>query len=104
MSKEKTPEKGKSLGGRPPKYKTPEEIQKVIDEYFASVTFTDDKGNAYCQPTMTGLANALDLSRAALCGYKKKDEFLNTIKKARSKVEEALERHLYGSNVTGAIR
>ena len=89
--------------GRPPKYKTPEEMQKVIDEYFESVTYQDDKGRVICQPTMTGLANALDLSRAALCGYNKKDEFLNTIKKARAKVEESLEHHLYGNSVTGAI-
>lgn len=90
--------------GRPPKYKTPEEMQKVIDEYFESVTLTDDTGRIVSSmPTMTGLANALDMCRQSLCNYSEKDEFLDTIKKARMKVEEALERHLYGTGVTGVI-
>ena len=88
--------------GRPPKYKTPEDMQKVIDEYF--------NGDAWIQgdkpmfaPTMEGLAYALGMSRAALCGYNKKDEFLNTIKEARQRVAIALEQRLYGNNVTGII-
>lgn len=90
--------------GRPPKYKTAKEMQKVIDEYFESVTYCNpDTGREYCQPTMSGLADALDMCRKTLCNYSHKDEFLHTIKKARRKVEIALERHLYGNSVTGAI-
>lgn len=82
--------------GRPPKYKTPEDMKKVVDEYFA--TLGDDK------PTVTGLCIALDLTRQGLLEYTdKSDEFSDIIKKAKQKVEHALEQHLYTGQVTGAI-
>lgn len=81
-------------GGRPPKYKTPEEMQMVIDDYFGKV---GDK------PTMSGLALELGMSRQALCDYAKKDEFLDTIKSARLRVEAALEQHLFSGSVAGVI-
>lgn len=89
--------------GRPLKYKTPEEMQMAIDDYFGSVSWTDDNGITHCQPTMSGLAIALNMDRRSLVNYSHKEEFFPTIKKARAKVEEALERHLFGNNVTGVI-
>lgn len=53
---------------------------------------------------MSGLARRLGMSRQALMDYKKKDEFLDTIKEARGMVEEYNERRLHkGQNVAGAI-
>ena len=93
-------------GGRPPKYETPEEMQEVIDQYFSR------DGNAYIEmgddakmyaPTVSGLALELGLSRQALLDYQKKDAFLDTIKRAKQKIELALEQRLYGNAVTGTI-
>ena len=40
---------------------------------------------------MSGLANALNMSRQSLINYSKDDEFFDTIKKARADVEQQLE-------------
>ena len=81
--------------GRPPKYETPEEMQMVIDDYFGSLG--QDK------PTISALAYALGMSTEALRNYEAKDEFLATVKRAKQKVEMALEQHLFSGAVTGAI-
>ena len=69
--------------GMHPRYKTPEEMQKVIDEYFESCEgeiLTDADGNAVLNkygmpvrigekpPTVTGLALALGFTGRQLCG------------------------------------
>lgn len=96
--------KKKHAGGRPPKYKTVEELQEKIEEYF---DFCDNKTKkiyseklgemmvADPEPyTMSGLAYALNLSRQALVEYKNKDEFGDTIKRARDRVEKDIDRRL----------
>jgi hypothetical protein len=88
--------------GRPPIFKTPEEMQKVIDEYFQwcddrAVKIWDDTKKAeimISSPapyTMSGLARRLGFSRETLSNYKEKTEFLDTIKAARDRVEEDVE-------------
>lgn len=93
--------------GRPPKYKTPEEMEAVINKYFedcdrgretvctdkAGRPLTDKEGKVltYMRPlpyTMEGLDLALDfLSREARSRYKKKStEFRDVITRARKKV------------------
>ena len=85
--------------GRPPKYETPQEMQEAIDAYFDGL---DGE-----MPTITGLALALGFdSRAGLLYYQdEKREFLATIKKAKARVEVAMERELINRNgtVTGLI-
>lgn len=98
--------------GRPPKYKTPEEMQVVIDEYFAEcdnrlkeIHTKEGDSVAVCIPepyTMSGLAYALDMSRQALLEYNKKDQFLVTIKRARARVERDVERRLLEGTVGAA--
>jgi hypothetical protein len=94
--------KGKNKVGRPPLYKTPKEMQKVIDEYFdwcdnRAVKIWDDAKKSeimISSPapyTMSGLARRLGFSRQALIDYKNKSEFLYTIKAARDRVEEDIE-------------
>lgn len=94
--------------GRPKKYHNAEEMQLIIDEYFTSCLkikwesgkpVRDIAGNfvhEYCRPpTMSGLANALDMSRQSLINYKNEDEFFDTIERARRKVEMFTEEKLF---------
>ena len=97
--------------GRPPMYKNKEEMQKKIDEYFEECkgkVFTDAEGNVvtdkYGLPlyierkplTITGLALALGFnSRQALLNYQGKEEFNDTITRAKTKVEQYAEERLF---------
>ena len=88
----------KHAGGRPPKYTKKEEMQKKIDEYFMQC---DRDKEPY---TVTGLGLALDMSRQDLINYSNKEEFFDTIKKAKARVENYLEKRLINdSSATGII-
>lgn len=90
--------------GRPPLYDDPEEVKAIIDDYFLSVTHIHpETEQEISRPTMAGLAYALKMSRQSLINYGNKEEFFDTIKRARDRVEVALEENLYGNNVTGTI-
>lgn len=89
--------------GRPPKYSTPEEMQAAIDAYFNEGAWVQVGDNREFRPTISGLAYALDMSTEALRNYEEKDNFLATVKKAKLRVEMALEERLYGNSVTGLI-
>lgn len=89
--------------GRPPKYNTPEEMQSVIDEYFDGDAYVGTGDDRVFAPTVSGLAMHLDMTTQALRDYADKDEFLGTVKKAKQRVEVALEQRLHGNNVTGTI-
>jgi hypothetical protein len=52
---------------------------------------------------ITGLANFLGTSRETLVNYEEREEFFDTIKDAKSKVEQDWERLLIGANATGPI-
>lgn len=88
--------------GRPLQYKTPEEMQIVIDKYFDEDAWYDKDKTDY-RPTISGLCYALDISRETLKNYKEKDEFLYTVNAARKRIEMELECRLYGTAVTGMI-
>ena len=94
----------KHAGGRPPKYSKLEKFQKKVNEYF---DFCDNRtGEIHSEKwgdmivfdpepyTMSGLAYALDLSRQGLIDYSKKNKFLDTIKKARNRIEADQEKRL----------
>lgn len=88
----------KKKSGRPQKYTKKEEIEEKIDKYFKEC---DKNGEPY---TITGLGLALNMSRQDLINYSKKEEFFDTIKKAKSRVENYLEKKLItNSNSTGII-
>jgi len=74
-----------------PKYKTAEEMQVVIDDYFM-YREAEDK-----PVTMTGLAFALGFaSRQSFVDYKKKSKaFADAITRARLRVEEYAESRLF---------
>lgn len=70
------------MAGRPPMISSPEEMQEKIDQYFKEC---DKKKRPY---TVPGLALALGFStRQSLLDYAEKDEFVDTIKKAKLKIE-----------------
>lgn len=97
--------------GRPPMYKSKKEIQEKIDAYFEEckgkvhhnpdgTVATDKYGIPVIvdakPPTITGLALALGFtSRQALLNYQAKDEFVDTITRAKSRVECYAEERLY---------
>lgn len=87
-----------SKNGRPKKYTQVDAMQQKINEYFDEC---DKKKEPY---TITGLALALDLDRKSINNYAKDSKFFPTIKKAKLKVENYLEKYLItGGNSTGTI-
>lgn len=103
--------------GKPPMYKTVDEIEEKIEKYFENCKgypLTDSKGKQIFNkfgspvfvdvhpPTITGLALALGFaSRQALLNYQAKPEFNDTITRAKARVEQYAEERLFdrdGSN------
>lgn len=90
--------------GRPLKYKTVEELQAAIDEYFlycdnkTKEVHSEKLGDMVLpdpEPyTMSGLAIRLGLDRKSLLNYGERDEFFPTIKAARARVEADVERRM----------
>jgi hypothetical protein len=86
--------------GRPPKFEKPEDMQKSMDIYFAEIEKTGEP------PTICGLSEALGFEdRRSLLDYlHNKNEFTRTIKGAKRKIEQYLEKRLsQGQNVAGLI-
>lgn len=97
--------------GHPPRYKTARAMQKVIDKYFLDCEgqlLTDKNGDYVLDkngnpvktgarpPTVTGLALALGFtSRQALLNYQDKEEFVDTVTRAKARVEQFAEEMLY---------
>lgn len=67
------------------KYKTQEQLQKGIDEYFIKC---DEDKRPY---TMSGLAYSLGIDRVTLINYGKTDLFFTLIKEAKDRVQAQLE-------------
>lgn len=82
---------------RPLKFQSVEELQTAIDAYFAQCLLDNEP------LTVTGLALALDTTRQTLINYEEREEFLDAIKKAKTRVENYAEKRLFSSNATGAI-
>jgi len=81
----------KNKGGRPPMYKTKEEMQVKIDEYFDY--YVTELGNPI---TNSGFIYYLGFtSREGFNEYSKKPEFSDTIARAKLKLEENTEIKLY---------
>lgn len=99
----------RNAGGRPPKYTKAEEMQYKIDKYFKSCytvktdkngkIVKDERGNAIriqTKPfTISGLADALDMTRQSLLNYSKEEEFFDTIMRAKRKCEVYAEERLF---------
>jgi hypothetical protein len=95
--------------GRPLKFKTPEELQKKIDDYFNSCfrplidkenkLVKDDKNEIILvqfKPfTITGLAVSLDVDRVSLLDYSERVDFSCIISRAKAKCEQYAEEMLF---------
>lgn len=97
--------------GRSPMYKTTNEMQKKIDAYFKECEgkpLCDENGKPMLDKngepimlgkrplTITGLALALGFtSRQALLNYQAKEEFVDTVTRAKAKVEQYAEERLF---------
>lgn len=80
------------------KYKTVEELQKAIDDYFA---YCDENVKPY---TISGLALFLGVDRKTILNYSNREEFSPLIKNAKLKVQTMLEENLYRlGNNSGVI-
>lgn len=81
--------------GRPLKFNSLEELQEKINSYFSSVKMEEW--------TITGLALSLDTSRETLMNYEDKEEYFDTIKKAKEMVHNAYEIDLRRKGRSGDI-
>jgi hypothetical protein len=85
-------------GGRPPIVETPEQFGELADAYFAQCDA--DK----VRPTVNGLCLAMGFSsRQTLLNYEDREGFLDVVKKARMRLENAWEQALSAPQVAGAI-
>lgn len=83
--------------GRPLKFKTVEELEEKIAAYFADcdskvIRRVIDKNGGVIEEitrpyTITGLALALDTSRETLIEYGERDEYVDTIRRAKLKCQ-----------------
>ena len=71
--------------GRPKIFNDVKEVEEKINAYF---NYCEEKEKPY---TMSGLAYYLGISRQTLVNYSYEDEYFDTIKKARDKVQMQLE-------------
>lgn len=81
-------------GGRPLKFKSVEELDEKVNQYF-----TEKPREEWM---ITGLAVWLETSRDILIDYQERDEFSNTIKAAKVKIEAEYERRAWEKD--GAFR
>ena len=89
--------------GRPKAFKSVEELEALIDDYFATDAYMGEGDNRQFVPTISGLALHLDITTATLRNYGKDEDFFSTIKRAKQRVELSLEQRLAGNNVAGSI-
>lgn len=101
--------------GRPRQYETVEELEAVIEDYFEScwvdkITESIDKDGVCTMSTIryqnrpytvTGLALHLNLTRQGLINYQERAEFVDTITRAKTKVEMGYEEALFSKNSNG---
>lgn len=85
--------------GRPMKYSSPEELERLVHLYFDTC---DEESRPY---TVTGLALSLGMSREQLLQYQERLEFQDTIKRAKQRVAAFAEEQLYrkSGQVAGII-
>jgi|SRR3990167_3199051 len=99
--------------GRRPYFRTPQQLQSKIDDYFKSgvnvrkVVVGSGKSKRIEKisvPTITGLVLHCGFeSRQSFYDYEKYEEFSYTIKRARLLIEQLYEERLQTGNPTGAI-
>lgn len=87
----------KNSVGQPLKFSSAEEMQKKIDAYFKKCEDEDEP------LTITGLALALNTNRQTLLNYEAREKYFDTIKTAKTRVENYAEKKLFTSPPAGPI-
>lgn len=110
-----SPSSPKRPVGRPPKWEDPQDLQNCIDAYFDycdGFTVMEDvyQGGSWVgqrevrrpKPyTVAGLALWLDVDRLTLLRYAEKEEFCNTIRQGKARIEVQLEEKLLTAQSSG---
>lgn len=78
---------------RPLKFESVEQLESMIESYFIDC---DDNEEPY---TITGLALWLDTNRETLLNYEERPEFFDTIKRAKLRCENWVEKGLLKNQV-----
>lgn len=81
--------------GRPLKIESPEQMQKILNEYFETT--------AESRLTITGLCLALGLDKSTFYDYEKRDGYKEIVRQARLIVENSYEISLRENGRTGDI-
>jgi DNA-binding XRE family transcriptional regulator len=124
MADSQTPpeEQPKHPGGRPLKFETAADLEAAITAYFdmcdphqedrlvesgvnekGETIFLKRKVMTHQIPyTISDLANALDVSRQTLLNYGEREEFFDTVERAKQRCEGFAERQLFGPFAAGA--
>lgn len=90
--------KSKAKRGRPLKIKTPEEMERLTQEYVDICTETDKR------LTLTGILLHLGLyTRQSLTDYERRRGFYRPVKRIRALVAAEYEQNLHGSSAAGSI-
>jgi hypothetical protein len=86
------------VAGRPRIYSNPDDLDNNSDQYFIEC---EEKK---VRPTVTGLTLYLGFAdKTTLYDYLKREEFSHSIKKALTRIENALEQKLENNSVAGII-
>ena len=94
----------KNLGGRPPRFNTPEKLTEQIDKYFERFSYNENGDITGRKPTVAGLALELGFeSRQSIYDYAEKGEFSYAIKRALLAFEAYHENCLSCPSTTGHI-
>lgn len=100
------------LGGRPRKYKTVEDLEKAVNDYFESIQPVEEKnekGKVVAitggePPTIAGLTLFLGFAdKSTLYDYRDREGFSHPIKRAIMMIEKHHEISLNGKSPTGNI-
>ena len=83
---------------RPPKFKTPEEFDYMVELYVATCA---EKNEPLTIPGLTLFLGFVD--KSSLYHYQKREAFTASVKRARTLVEESTVQRSMGSNAAGAI-
>lgn len=81
--------------GRPLKIESPEQMEKILNEYFET---TEEE-----QITITGLCLALNIDKSNFYEYEKREGYQDIVKRARMIVENSYEVSLRKNGRTGDI-
>ena len=81
--------------GRPLKIESPEQMEKILNEYFST---TEEN-----KITLTGICLALDLDKNNFYEYEKREGYEKIVKRARMIVENSYEMSLRENGRTGDI-